>query len=65
MEGVGRQVSGVRKKDKSGTLHSEDNRKSDFKCHQIIYGNVKPKKDLRPPFFSSFFGRAKNEQIIL
>jgi hypothetical protein len=24
--------------------------------------NVKPKKDLRPPFFGSFFGRAKNEQ---
>jgi hypothetical protein len=26
--------------------------------------NVNPKKDLRPPFFGSFFGRAKNEQII-
>jgi hypothetical protein len=25
--------------------------------------NVKLKKDLRPPFFGSFFGRAKNEQI--
>jgi hypothetical protein len=24
--------------------------------------NVNPKKDLRPPFFGSFFGRAKNEQ---
>jgi hypothetical protein len=24
--------------------------------------NVKPKKDWRPPFFGSFFGRAKNEQ---
>jgi len=27
--------------------------------------NVNPKKDLRPPFFGSFFGRAKNEQIIV
>jgi hypothetical protein len=26
--------------------------------------NVNPKKYLRPPFFGSFFGRAKNEQII-
>jgi hypothetical protein len=25
--------------------------------------NDNPKKDLRPPFFGSFFGRAKNEQI--
>jgi hypothetical protein len=25
--------------------------------------NGNPKKDLRPPFFGSFFGRAKNEQI--
>jgi hypothetical protein len=24
--------------------------------------NGNPKKDLRPPFFGSFFGRAKNEQ---
>jgi len=24
--------------------------------------NVKPKKDLRLPFFGSFFGQAKNEQ---
>jgi hypothetical protein len=27
--------------------------------------NGNPKKDLRPPFFGSFFGRAKNEQINL
>ena len=26
--------------------------------------NVNPKKSLRPPFFGSFFGRAKNEQKI-
>jgi hypothetical protein len=26
--------------------------------------NVNPKKDLRPSFFGSFFGRAKNKRII-
>jgi hypothetical protein len=27
--------------------------------------NDTPKKDLRPPFFGSFFGRAKNEQKLI